>query len=290
MKLKNFIKKNQYLAYVFYTLKDLLFSKKIDLAKYEVDNYWHSRITDVLSCSDNNKIIKVYNAGQVEGNYQVMHNGLKIFIGSYYGYGNALAGMHQMLKLSKGVHEPQEEYAFQEILTRISAGSIMLELGAYWSFYSMWFNKSVKEAVNYMIEPDARCLYSGKRNFKLNGLKGNFFQYFISEKSGDGNVSVDDFLKTQKIEKLAILHADIQGYELKMLKGATESLREKRIDYLFISTHSNDLHIDCIALLESYGYKIVCDANLNQAYSYDGVIVASVDETLSIEVAKKISQ
>jgi hypothetical protein len=44
----------------------------------------------------------------------------------------------------------------------------MIELGAFWSFYSMWFNKEVENAINYMVEPDSFNLGQGKRNFKLN--------------------------------------------------------------------------------------------------------------------------
>ena len=287
MKLIEFIKRSQSLSYVLYWVKDLLFSPKVNLAHYSVDEYWDSRIQDVLSCPDLEKIPKIPDAGEVKEGYQIMHNGIKIFLGSYYGYGNALAGMHQMLKLSKGVHEPQEEFAFQEIIKKMPEGAIMLELGSYWSFYSMWFNKAVTRAKNYMIEPDARCLYSGKRNFRINKLKGSFSQFFIGEKSGNGFITVDDFLDRENISKLNILHADIQGYELEMLMGVRRGLVNKRIDYLFISTHSNDLHSKCIDFLNDIGYSIICEANLDEAYSYDGVIVASWMTSLSIEISKK---
>jgi hypothetical protein len=59
-----------------------------------------------------------------------------------------------------------------------------------------------------------------------------------------------------------------------MLRGASRMLREQRIDFIFISTHSNELHAGCIKSLESYNYQILADANLSETYSYDGVIVA----------------
>ena len=42
-----------------------------------------------------------------------MHNGLKIHLGSYYGPEGAT-----QLIINKGVHEPQEEYVFQEVKSR----------------------------------------------------------------------------------------------------------------------------------------------------------------------------
>jgi hypothetical protein len=63
-----------------------------------------------------------------------------------------------------------------------------------------------------------------------------------------------------------------------MLKGAEKALAEKKIGYLFISTHSNQLHQDCITLLKIKGYLIVCEANLDESYSVDGIIVAKLPE------------
>ena len=49
-----------------------------------------------------------------------------------------------MLLENKGVHEPQEEKAFLEVLNYVEKGSTMIELGSYWGFYSLWFNKKIK--------------------------------------------------------------------------------------------------------------------------------------------------
>lgn len=147
----------------------------------------------MLSSTDNDLIPKVQDAGKIKYGKQIMHNGLKINLGSYYGpeYSN-------MLMLSKGVHEPQEERIFGEVLNYLKGGSVMIEMGAYWSFYSMWFNQKIKDAKNYMIEPDEFNLAQGKRNFALNGLKGNFTQAFIGKKYQDSKppvISVDYFMK-----------------------------------------------------------------------------------------------
>lgn len=288
MKLYQLIKRNQILSYLFYSIRDRFSSRMANIEEFEIDGYWKARIDDVLACPDLHKIVKHQEAGAIINNCQIMHNGLKIFLGSYYGYGNAFWGMHEMLRLSKGVHEPQEEFVFQEILKRITPGSLMLELGSYWSFYSMWFNKSIKGAVNYMIEPDARCLYSGKKNFKINGIKGKFFQYYIGDSViQDTVITVDSFIENNQIQSLSILHSDIQGHELSMLKGAQSSLKDKKIEYLFISTHSNELHAQCISFLKSLSYNIVCESDLNTTFSYDGLIVASIYDGLKMPISLK---
>ena len=108
---------------------------------------WRKRIDDVLACADNAKMEFHEHAGTLQGDYMIMHNGLKILPLSYYGW-----PVLQMLHETKGIHEPQEEYVFQEVLKHMPEGAVMIELGAYWSFYSMWFNKDIKKAKNYMLE------------------------------------------------------------------------------------------------------------------------------------------
>lgn len=110
----------------------------------------------------------------IEGNHQFLHNGLKVRLGSYYVFGNT-----HLLQKNKGVHEPQEEHVFQEVLKFMLERALMIVLGSFWAFYSMWFQKEVKGEVNYMVEPDYLNLIKDKTNFKLNGFFGKFIKAYI---------------------------------------------------------------------------------------------------------------
>ena len=97
-------------------------------------------------------------------------------------------------------------------------------------------------------------------------------------------------MKKHNVTQLSILHSDIQGFELRMLDGCAEALKNKKIDYFFISTHSNEIHQACIEKLASYHYQIVCDANLDESFSVDGLIVAKRKDAAGperIEISKK---
>ena len=241
--------------------------------RYILTTYWKERISIVKSSADNQKLRHVPEAGQLFKDHQRVHNGLKITLGSYYDYGNT----HLLLQ-NNGVHEPQEEFAFAEILPFIPQGGSMMELGSYWAFYSMWFASQVPHANCLMIEPDPHKMNFGKLNFKLNQLAGTFDLGFITHQTDlRPNIpyySVDFLMTKHGITHLSILHSDIQGYELKMLEGCEVALQQQEIDYIFVSTHSKELHTGCIAKLESHGYKIVCQANLDESFSVDGLIVA----------------
>lgn len=260
-----------------------------DCDQSELDS-WKERIRQVKECGDTVKIKVMEGAGTLQGDYLLMHNGLRILPLSYYGY-----PMLKMLMENRGIHEPQEEYAFQEVLKSIPKGATMIELGAYWSFYSMWFNKEISDAKNFMIEPWE--INHGIRNFKLNKLKGEFFQYYIGENPGihtDGSkiISIDSFVKEKGIGFVDVLHSDIQGNELKMLKGANNLLESFKVGYIFISTHSDELHENCKMFLLDKGYQLVCSADMNQTCSYDGLLVfknpnyKGVDE---VEISHRIN-
>ena len=242
-------------------------------SKYKITSYWQQRINTVVSCPDNTKLGRVPDAGKVFSDHQLLANGLKITLGSYYDYGNT-----HLLITNRGVHEPQEEYAFELVLKSLGPGATMMELGSYWAFYSMWFARTVPSARSIMVEPDPHKMNFGKLNFKLNGLKGTFDLGFIADDFSRATTvptySVDYLLEKHEVNHLDILHSDIQGYELAMLKGAEKAMRRGAIDYFFISTHSNKLHEECIAVLRGAGYQIVCEADLDASYSVDGLIVA----------------
>jgi hypothetical protein len=241
---------------------------------YKVSPAWKKRIDHVLSSSDNDFIPRVKDAGKIISGRQILHNGIKVNLGSYYG-----PEYSRMLMMSKGVHEPQEERVFMEVLKTLPAQAVMIEMGAFWSFYSMWFNKEIEGAVNFMIEPDEFNMGQGQRNFRLNGLKGKFVNAFIGSESikngGTPTLSVDDIIRENAIEFVHLLHSDIQGYEYEMLQGAKHAIEQDKIGYIFISTHSNDIHSKCVQFLIDHGFEIIAAADIDESFSEDGLIVAS---------------
>ena len=239
-----------------------------------IDENWRERIECVKASRFNKLIPRTPEAGKLLNGCIEMHNGIKIYALSYYG-----AGMMNLLIENQGVHEPEEEYIFAQVLKRIPDGGTMLELGAYWAYYSAWFASEVTDARCFLVEPEWRNLIAGKLNFSLNEQYGLFVQAFVGSRNGKdgyGNkiIAVDAFLEEHGIEKLSILHADIQKAELKMLHGTRRSLANKKIDYLFLSTHSKSLHYGCLEFLQQSRYSIKCSTKPEDSSSYDGLLVA----------------
>ena len=227
------------------------------------------RFREVISDPLNLLIERVPAAGFVEGDLVYLHNGLRVPVagpGAYYGT------FSQLLVLNRGVHEPLEEYVFQQVLKRLPGNPSMIELGAYWGHYSMWFKKQRPKGSVILVEPDPACLKAGQDNFARNGFEGEFIQAFV----GLGKFEVDAFFRNRKIRQLDILHTDIQGFEVEMLQGARDVLAKRRVHYLFISTHSQAIHGTIVGGLNELGYRVEVSSDFDvQTTSFDGLVFAS---------------
>ena len=260
------------------------------------------RLEITISCHDCDYIPKIPDAGKVfEGDgieYQLMHNGIKVVKGCYHG-----DWMTKIIRVLKGHHEPQEEKVFYEVLKTVPVNATMIELGSFWAYYSMWFQKEIKSAKNYMIEPVPEKLEKGEKNFELNQMQGVFTNAFIGKESKeeaallewDGSkyhipqVCVDDYIKEHEIPFVYILHSDIQGAEYDMLLGCRWAIKNKKIGYFFISTHE-DKHEKCLKFLREYQFQVIAEHSVAESFSADGLIVARAecfDGVKKVEVSKR---
>lgn len=86
---------------------------------------------------------------------------------------------------------------------------------------------------------------------------------------------MDAYLRDANINHLTVLHSDIQGAEEEMLEGALGTLRNRRVDYLFISTHGQGKHLRVLSFLQENGYRVEVSADVrNETTSHDGFILA----------------
>ena len=263
-------------------------SHKIDeIYKILYKNYdYNSNYMDrVLKCKDTDYIPKVDNAGDViwkdDAKCQVMHNGALIHEGCYH-----QAWMTDIIRALRGHHEPQEEKLFHAVLQYLDENAVMVECGSFWSYYSLWFNKEISNARNIMIEPMPLKCAIGKLNFELNNAHGEFLEGYIGNEykeasiftDWDGeqyksqSITVDSLFDNYDINSIDVLHADIQENEMVLLEGASRTLKNKRINYLFLVTHSKNKPF--IKKLKNYGYHILASFEIHQSYFDDGLVLA----------------
>ncbi|MGO4526256.1 FkbM family methyltransferase [Microvirga sp. 2MCAF35] len=259
-----------------------------------VSDILRSRIEMTVSCRDSDPIPKVPNAGSIVHEngrrVQIMHNGVRVKAGGYYGDWQA-----EIIERLKGHHEPQEELVFYEILKRVPPTATMLELGGFWSFYSLWFlNEAAESRRSIVVEPDPQNMDVGKTNADINGRRIEFVQASVGEVSTEPQlfgaeasgpilvpqICVPDLLADRGIEHLDILHCDTQGAETAVIRSCETLLREKKIRFVFISTHAHQIsgdpltHQRCLAMLQDFGGRILAEHDVHESFSGDGLIAA----------------
>jgi FkbM family methyltransferase len=252
------------------------------------------RISIAMKCRDADVLPKVSDAGAVMeqpdgAHVQIMHNGIRVIAGAYYGQ-----WMTELIRRCRGHHEPQEEVLFAEVMRHLGTDATMLELGGYWSFYSIWFLSEGRRRRSVIVEPDPIHLEVGRRNARLNDREPVFINAFVgtepappapftTEASGVYElpcVTVESVMESQDLVHLDILHCDAQGAELEVLKSCVGLAAAARMSWVFVSTHSHHIsndpltHQRCLAVLRQSGATILAEHDVQESFSGDGLIVA----------------
>ena len=227
------------------------------------------RFREIVSDPLNLLIDRVVEAGQVNNGFVTLHNGHQVAVSGQFAYYD---GFSDILIINRGVHEPLEEYVFQQLMKVVSPQPSMIELGAYWGHYSMWLKKARPSAKTVLVQAEEDNLAVGRANFDKNGYEGEFICAFV----GKGQFAIDPFFQERGLSGLDILHSDIQGSELEMLDDAVNALGTHQITYVFISTHSQAIHLSVVSKLRRFGYRIEVSSDFDsETTSYDGLVFAS---------------
>lgn len=252
------------------------------------------RVLIAARCRDADVLPKVPQAGAVvrqpDGtDVQIMFNGIKVRAGGYYG-----TWMQDLITRCQGHHEPQEEVLFAEVLKHLPAEATMLELGGFWSFYSIWFLTQDTARRSIVVEADPAHLAVGQHNAELNGCAPTFVSGFIgrdaappspfqTEESGTvllPRLSVPQLMEEYGIEHLDLLHCDAQGVELAVLESIAGLAGAGRLGWVVVSTHTHHIsgdaltHQRCLAVLQAAGATILAEHDVQESFSGDGLIVA----------------
>lgn len=254
-----------------------------------------ARIEMTVSCADCAALPKVTGAGAVTSEdglaVQQMHDGTRVLAGGYYG-----EWMQTVIQRLEGHHEPQEELLFHTLLKHARPGSLMVEFGCYWAYYSNWFLGAVPQSRVICIEPDKNRIQVGQQNIQINQREAVFHvaaaggQYraetaFVRESDG-ASVAIPVWDCAKLLEQVGtgcieLLHMDTQGAELPFLLSIARTSFQGRLRFVVISTHhqcisgSATTHRDCLAALIDIGAFILSEHSVEESFSGDGLIVAS---------------
>ena len=245
-----------------------------------------------ISCRDTAAIPKSANAGMIVSHngrdVQVMHEGTLVRAGGYEG--EWMAGIIRELR---GHHEPQEELLFHHLLGHVRPGSLMVELGSYWAYYTNWYLGTVPGARAICVEPDPAHLELGRRNLALNDRQADFIRALVGRPSIAGRekpiapaidcLDMDALLARAGGAAIEMLHMDVQGVELPFIQSMRRAVEAARVRFCVVSTHHQSIsgspttHQDCVAALTELGATVLAEHEVYESYSGDGLIVVSFE-------------
>ena len=247
-----------------------------------------------VGCPDCALIPKVEQAGEIVDlagkPVQIMHNGIRVRADGYCG-----DWMTSIIKGLRGHHEPQEEAIFHAILPRCRPGCWIVELGAWWAYYTNWYLKEVPDSRAICVEPDAVHRQLTQENLRLNGQTAQILAGCVGLTEGTVELFAETEQRSIKVpcfnaaaidrltnqQPIEIMHLDVQGAETDFLQSLTDFPDRSRLRFTFVSTHhalisgSARTHADCLEILQSLDAVILTEHSISESYSGDGLIVAS---------------
>jgi len=249
-----------------------------------------------IGCRDSEIIPKVPDAGRIfdtpDGPVQIMHNGLRVVAGGYHGN-----WMAHVIRALRGHHEPQEELLFDAILRLARHGTVIVELGSFWAYYTLWYLKEIPGSRAICVEPDDLNRRLGMTNARLNGLDRSimFHNAWVGE-AAQSRTSLAESLNKQvalpsfdmngivslcENSPIELLHMDVQGAELSFIESMGNAVSHGIVRFLVVSTHHSSIsgsrttHRDCLESIIAHGGRILAEHDVQESFSGDGLIVAT---------------
>jgi FkbM family methyltransferase len=170
------------------------------------------------------------------------------------------------------------EYEKQRLISEaVRPGTVFFDVGAHAGFYSMLASSLVgKSGRVFAFEPLPKNAGYLRKHIRMNRIPNvTLIEAAVSDRSGEARfreggssftgsidsggplvveqVSLDDLVWQREIPLPDYIKIDVEGAERMVLQGARELLSVAS-PTLFLATHSNEVHSDCLGLLQSIGY------------------------------------
>ena len=138
--------------------------------------------------------------------------------------------------LDKSVHKygNYEPWLGMKIIETLNKDDIVCDIGAHHGYYSMLLNGIVSSPRNiYSFEPDT----ANTKLLRKNISNTTVIEKCVSDVDDDNNVSLDVFFeKNPGYKKPTALKIDVDGAEIKLIKGAVKLIEENR-PKIFMEVH-----------------------------------------------------
>ncbi len=184
-----------------------------------------------------------------------------------------------------GNYDFRQTECFEKFLKK---GDVVFDIGAHVGFYSLLSAELVGENGEiFSFEPLLENYEYLKKHIKINNYKNIIaFNVAVSDREGApffskgeyaatgrladsgeikvNAIAIDDWIKNKRLPVPNVIKIDVEGAEVKVLKGAEATLK-KFHPFIFLSVHGEKLKEECFAILRDCGYNLESTGDSGQA-------------------------
>ena len=154
----------------------------------------------------------------------------------------------------------------------------MIELGSNQAYYSLLFKHilGVNRTLNIMIEPWIGHMERSKSQFALNNCEGIYYNNSVGGKTWGfmvdpqlasfnhedykGEIHLDQVLNDNGLQKIDLLHCDIDGSEENFIKSHYDFFKNHKVHYVFMLTHGGTSHDFCKNSFSDFNYELLYES------------------------------
>jgi len=175
---------------------------------------------------------------------------------------------------------------FNSIINEIKSETpIMIELGAFWSLWSIIFRKKYPKGKTIIVEGDLEKLNVGINNLSLNDINNVTYYHntIYGEKSNTlfsediKDIKLSEIINSIISDKIDLIHMDIQGSEIYAIDDIINLILNNKLSYSIIATHSESIEYEITNKLKNHNidYSII----KYEEGKHDGEIIIKSNNT-----------
>lgn len=213
----------------------------------------YTRDNDVdiyCGCLDNIKIYKDDCISYDEDN--------ELFYGLYEGkklyFDEAVNSKERALEALNGLAAEQiddspHQYLYGDF--QVEPGDVVFDIGCADGNFSLSIIDKASKV--YLFEADEHWMKPLQLTFAPYKDKIVIVKKYVSDKTSEYEISLDDFCRNGSIENIDLIKMDVEGYEKSVLRGARQLLENGKIKKIAVCTyHKQDDEIELGKLLQKY--------------------------------------
>ena len=157
--------------------------------------------------------------------------------------------LHYDLRLFLGMYEAETRSWFYRL---VKPGYRSFDVGGAGGYDALLISKLSTSGQVISFECEPRLAEEMRETFRLNPYPIETVEGFVSDRDGDGQVSLDESARRFFVPDF--LKIDIEGAEDQALLGASEIINGRKPN-MIVEVHGKEKEDRCVEILKGYGYS-----------------------------------